>query len=511
MRTQRLNILPSLGMILAIGVTAKAQYTYTALDFPPVGGGTYAQGIDQTRIVGYYRHQVGPLHAFHGFLCDGTNYITLDAPSVNTYTLPRAISGTNIVGSFLDNGGVTQGFLFNGSTWTTLHDPQAQGGTIPAGISGSDIVGYYSDSNGFSHGFLYNGSTWTTLDNPLAVHDTIAQGVCGSFIVGYYGDTNGTHGFLYDGGNWTTLDHPLAGNLGSHAQGMSGRTIVGYYGDTNGITHGFMFTGSTWTTLDHPLAASFGTFAQGIEGTNVVGYYSDSGGVTHGFLYNGSSYTTLDDPLAGLSLLVNTQARGIDDSNVVGCCVRLSGEVIGSCGGPQPTSGFLYNGSTWTTLDDPLEGNLTSAQGISGTNIVGYCAGNSCVTIWYRGFLYNGSTWTTLDDPLAASSVYGGGTFAQGISGTSIVGYYMDSNGTHGFLATPTAPQLTVITSGSNMVLSWPTNFTGYTLESTVDLTSPTGWVARKLLTPPAIQNGQYVVTIPVTITNTQQFFRLSQ
>ena len=36
-------------------------------------------------------------------------------------------------------------------------------------------------------------------------------------------------------------------------------------------------------------------------------------------------------------------------------------------------------------------------------------------------FLYDGSTWTTLDDPL------GVGTFAYGIDGDNIVGFYADS------------------------------------------------------------------------------------
>ena len=65
----------------------------------------------------------------------------------------------------------------------------------------------------------------------------------------------------------------------------------------------------------------------------------DSSGNTNGFLYNGSTYTTLNDPLA-----VGTVAWGISGNNIVGYYADSSGN----------PNGFLYNGSTWTTLDDPL-------------------------------------------------------------------------------------------------------------------------------------------------------------
>jgi hypothetical protein len=70
-------------------------------------------------------------------------------------------------------------------------------------------------------------------------------------------------------------------------------------------------------------------------------------------------------------------------------------------------------------------------------------------------------------------------------------------------------PSLRINSSQSNTVLSWPTNYagfdyTGYTLESTPNLGSPT-WTSN--LPYPLILNGQKTVTVPVT--NRQQFFRL--
>jgi uncharacterized repeat protein (TIGR03803 family) len=78
-------------------------------------------------------------------------------------------------------------------------------------------------------------------------------------------------------------------------------------------------------------------------------------------------------------------------------------------------------------------------------------------------------------------------------------------------LASIDGPQLTIIHSGANVALSWPTNYagfdySGYTLESTTNLNPP---VWNSNLPASAIVNGQKSVTVPIT--GTQQFFRLRQ
>jgi uncharacterized repeat protein (TIGR03803 family) len=67
-------------------------------------------------------------------------------------------------------------------------------------------------------------------------------------------------------------------------------------------------------------------------------------------------------------------------------------------------------------------------------------------------------------------------------------------------------PQLTIIPSAANVVLTWPTNATGFTLQSTMNLSSPV-WTA--VSPAPIVVNGQNTVTNPIN--GTQQFFRLSQ
>jgi uncharacterized repeat protein (TIGR03803 family) len=68
-------------------------------------------------------------------------------------------------------------------------------------------------------------------------------------------------------------------------------------------------------------------------------------------------------------------------------------------------------------------------------------------------------------------------------------------------------PQLTITPAGANVILTWPTNFTGFTLQSTTKLGPPVVWTP---VSPgPVIVNGQNTVTNPIT--GTQQFYRLSQ
>jgi sugar lactone lactonase YvrE len=74
--------------------------------------------------------------------------------------------------------------------------------------------------------------------------------------------------------------------------------------------------------------------------------------------------------------------------------------------------------------------------------------------------------------------------------------------------ATPQPPQLTINAVGGNVILAWPTNATGFTLQSATDLgSSAVLWTA--VSPAPAIVNGQFTVTNPIT--GTQRFFRLTQ
>jgi hypothetical protein len=255
--------------------------------------------------------------------------------------------------------------------------------------------------------------TYTTLDDPLAPGHTFAQGISGGNIVGWYDDTSGgTHGFLYNGSTYTTLDDPLARPSGfTEPRAISGGNIVGDYYDNSGFSHAFLYNGSSYTTLNFPQPV-------GISGGNIINS-------AYAYHFDGSIYATLNDPLAGPQ---GTYASGVSGGNIVGYYLDTS-----SLG-----HGFLYDGSTFRTLDYPLGAIATVARGISGNNIVGYYFDSSYAA---HAFLYNGSTYTTLDDPP--------GTFLTdaglAIDGNRIVGTYYDAAGYHGFVATVPEPSSVVL------------------------------------------------------------------
>lgn len=66
---------------------------------------------------------------------------------------------------------------------------------------------------------------------------------------------------------------------------------------------------------------------------------------------------------------------------------------------------------------------------------------------------------------------------------------------------------LNIQEAGANVVLSWPTNASGFNLESTPNLGAGAVWQTNS--TVPAVLNGQYVVTN--AIAGTKRFYRLKQ
>lgn len=227
-------------------------------------------------------------------------YTTLDDPLGTHGTQATGISGSNIVGFYNDSSSVPHGFVYNGSTFTTLNDPSATNGTSAWGISGSSIVGFYVNGS-TTHGFLYNGSSYTTIDVPTATSATHIYGISGNILVGDYVGTGSPffQGFVDNNGTFTTLNVP--GGVDTRAFGISGNNVVGLY--VNGITSiagGFTYnlTNQTYSTFSDPLGVN-GTYAAGVSGANIVGFYIDANNLQHGFLYDGTTFTTVDDPLMG--------------------------------------------------------------------------------------------------------------------------------------------------------------------------------------------------------------------
>ncbi len=256
----------------------------------------------------------------------------------------------------------------------------------------------------------------------LAYSGTHVQGIAGNQIVGYYdGPDNRNHGFLFNGTSWTTLDDPAASqNYGTYAEGVLGNQIVGYTRDSAGNYHGFLYNGASYIVLDDPFAKTTSTFIggtvpRGIFNNKVIGNHIGGTTPAGGFTYDLTTHvwTDLNDPAASGG---NTFVEGVNPTN---------GDLVGWYQATSQSSphSFLFDGTHWTTLDDPQAFFGTEAYAASGTSVVGQFTG---VSSGYLGFDFSGTSWTTIDPPSASLSQ--GGTNIVGISGSRLVGYYYDSN-----------------------------------------------------------------------------------
>jgi hypothetical protein len=376
--TQFLAILTAL---IAAGLTAQAQYTYTTLDDPGTnssGPDTLLASASGTNIVGGYGSWFGG-GVIHGLVLRGTNWSTLDDPSAgsdaNQGTYAAGISGTNIVGWFIGSGGAYHGFLLSGggstaSPWTTLDAPGAylspSYGTDALGIDGTNVTGFYNDAGAIAHGFLYNiiAKTWIELNDPLAGtatgQGTYVERISGNLIVGAYEDGSSVnHGFVYtmSTSNWTTLDAPL-GIDGTVAFNISGSNIVGLYIDAGEVYHGFLYNTetTTWQTLDDPQAgqrANQGTVALGVQGATINGYFIDAEGIYHGFL--AAPMPRLNVAQAGATLNVSWPYW---NNALTGWTLQQNADVTTTNWTPAPTAGISTDGTNNYYMITPSPVNL---------------------------------------------------------------------------------------------------------------------------------------------------------
>ena len=161
---------------------------------------------------------------------------------------------------------------------------------------------------------------------------------------------------------------------------------------------------------------------------------------------------------------------------------------------------------------NPWSGLILSGNTLYGTAYNGGSSGHGTV------FKVNtdGSGFTTLHTFTYGSDGAGpiGGLFLTNntLYGTADLGGSSGA-GTVFSLSLPVPPlPLTIIPSGTNVILTWPINvagfdYTGYTLQSTANLGPPVVWSTNS----PAsfVIGGQNVVTNPLS--GPQQFYRLSQ
>jgi hypothetical protein len=246
---------------------------------------------------------------------------TFDYPGTGNSTTPHSINSRGeIVGTYVDSGGVTRGFVrfSNGSFSSPIVEPNDTGNfTFSVSINTARLIcGYFVGADTFYHGFFLSGHTYTQYDMTGALSTYLLDVNDVGDFVGSFNDTVTTRqGLAVIGGNSTIIS--FSGSPFVDANGINGsdqivgeyydpapaNTFHGYFRDTNGtLTFPIDFPGSISTTL------------VGInDGGLMVGRYVDSAGVEHGLLFKRpSTFLSFDYPGAS-----GTSLNGINDSKFI--------------------------------------------------------------------------------------------------------------------------------------------------------------------------------------------------
>lgn len=447
-----------------------------------------------------------------------------------TFTELHAFAGTGAADGVSPWGGLvlSQNVLYGTAFGGGLYQ---EGTLFSVNTDGSGFTNFYHFTGGADGANPYSG---LTLSGNTLYGTTSIGGVSGSGTV-FKINTDGS-GFLVlqaftglaDGGKpWAGL--LLSGNrLYGTAQtgGSSGLGVV-YAVNTDGtqfkVLHNFTGTSdgaSPYAGLFLSGNTLYGTASGGGSSGNGTVYALSTDGTGFTNLYNfmatsGAANANSDGaiPWAGLTLVGDTLvgvasgggaygsgtifSLGTNGTNftVLHTFTAQTGPVLANYDGASPVGRLLLSGQT---LYGPAEVGGSSGAGTlfsMGTN------GSNLKTL-YSFSLSAGLNAPNTDGAypvgelvLAGNTLYGT-AYSGGSSGYGAV---------FSLSLTPTSgPELTIAPSGSNIILTWPTNATGFTLESTTNLTAPV-W---STVSPGAVVvNG--VNTVTNSVSGAQQYFRL--
>jgi uncharacterized repeat protein (TIGR03803 family) len=426
------------------------------------------------------------------------------------------VSGNTLYGTTSKYGGGTGGgsgsvFKMNtdGSSFTNLHtfSGGADGGNLDGSLvlAANTLFGTASFGGASNYGCVFaintDGTGLTNLYNfsalvyggpPFGTNADGAYPQCGLVLSGntLYGTANegGTieWGTIFaiktNGSAFTNLHNfGLADGQYPHANVLlSGNTLYGVTPDGGANGYGTIFkvstNGTSFTNIYSFTAKSFGpspstnddgAFPDGdliLSGNTLFGTASEGGRFGNGTVFkintDGSGFAALHH-FSATNALTDVNSDGADPQSGL---ILFSNALYGTAfGGGSSGNGTVFrlniDGSGFTTLH-----NFSATNNLAGTNLDGAHP--------VGGLLLSGN------------SLYG--TARDG--GTA--GY-----GTIFSISLP--PPLYIARSGTNIILTWPTNITGFNLQSATNVSSPV-WIAVI---------GQYAVTN--SIVGTQKYYRL--
>lgn len=287
-------------------------------------------------------------------------------------------------------------------------------------------------------------------------------------------NTNGTgfnnlHAFTGDDGGHPRAGLTLATNTlygTTEFGGDSGNgTLYSINTDGSGFTNFYNFTAYSGPMPSATNSDGEGPWAGLILSRNTL-YGTASGGGASGL---------------GTVFAINTDGTGFTNLH----------NFIGDSGGEgaDPDAGLVLYGNT--LYGTTVMGGISDSGTVFSVSIDG--------TLFQTLHRFSGATDNCC--PTAALALSGNALYGTTWAGGSTTA------GTAFSISLPEPPQLAITPAGASVVLTWSTNYTGFSLQSTTNLTPPSIWTTN--LPPPVVANGKNTVTNAMTATH--QFYRLIQ
>ncbi|MCX6902450.1 MAG: immunoglobulin domain-containing protein [Verrucomicrobia bacterium] len=446
---------------------------------------------------------------------------------------------SSVLGAFTnsDGFGPRAALLLSGNT---LYGTASQGGSAGNGT----VFRVNRDGSGFTNLYSFTGSSGSF---PNVTNSDGAYPVAGLILSGntVYGtaESGGSSGIgavfkvNSDGSGFANLHSFTGGSDGAYPVAgltLSGSTLYGTteFGGSSGVGTVFRLNsdGSGFTNLHSFTGGSDGAYPVAgliLSGNTLYGTAYDGGDSGAGTVFkvntDGAGFTTVHSfnagdyasnvgaytnsdgagPLAGLILsgntLYGTASQGGSSGAGTVFAVSTSGTIFanlhnftGGSEGALPAAGLVLSGST-------LYGTAWEGGSLGyGTVFAVNSDGTGFTTLHrFTGYLSDGAY------PMAGLILSGNTLFGTSESGgRSNYGTVFSLS-----LVSASPPQLAIISSGANVILTWPTNPAGVTLQSTTNLVASAVW---STVSPgPVVVNGQNTVTN--VISGTQNYFRLVQ
>ncbi len=387
---------------------------------------------------------------------DGTGFTNLHSfaggsDGANPYS-GLVLSGNTLYGTTQNGGSSGKGTVFrvntDGTAYTNLHSFNYDDGDTPqAGLILSDHTLYGTTRYGGSYGY---GTVF-------------AVNTDGTGFTNLYGFA----GMSDAGDPWGGLI--LSGNmLVGTTFGAADFSASGPHSGTNGTVFAINTDGTSYTNLH-----VFDYFSEGgkPEAGLILSGSTLYGTAAYGGSFNGGTVFKIKTDGTGFTVLHNFSPPWM----------------ILSRDGARPEAGLILLGNT-----------------LYGTSNGGGSAGYGTLFAVETDGTGFGSLYSFTGGSGGAEPDAGLVSLGNTLYGTTPYGGSVGNGMMFSLFA---RPKLTIIGSDANVVLTWPTNAVGFTLQCTTNLASTAAW--GTVSPDPVVVNGQNTVTNPIS--GTLKFYRLSQ